>query len=99
MATEKKSLGTAKRFGVRYGPTLKQKVAAIEASSRADHECPYCGKVKAHRLSVGIWECRKCATKFTAKAYGIAKKITFAKKAEDETFVLKTRASEEEVEA
>ncbi len=99
MKTEDKGLGSAGRFGTRYGPTVKRKVAAIEAESRAKHVCPYCGKKKARRVSVGIWRCEKCKAKFTGKAYSVTKKITFEKQAEVETFVLKTRAAEDEVEA
>jgi len=42
-----------------------------EAQQRAKHKCPYCNKIAAKRLSVGIWNCPKCDTKFAGKAYTI----------------------------
>jgi large subunit ribosomal protein L37Ae len=78
MATKKRTLGTAKRFGVRYGSTGKYKLAKIEEEYRKKPLlCPYCGKQKVKRVSYGIWECRKCLAKFTGKAYSIKKKIVF----------------------
>ncbi|MFH1682204.1 MAG: 50S ribosomal protein L37ae [Candidatus Woesearchaeota archaeon] len=59
----------AKRFGARYGRSLKKKFAQIEQMQRAKHKCPYCNKTAVKRLAVGIWECRKCDAKFAGKAY------------------------------
>lgn len=74
--SEDKGLGSAKRFGVRYGAPLKYRVALIETVLRGKHTCPYCNKPKAKRISVGIWSCTVCKAKFTAKAYSIAKPAT-----------------------
>ena len=95
MATEKKTLGSAKRFGTRYGATLKAKVAEIEAVQRSDQKCPYCNKDAARWQSIGIYECGKCGAKFTAKAYGIKQKITFAEAAIDDTPVEEEEVIEE----
>jgi large subunit ribosomal protein L37Ae len=65
----KKSLGSAKRFGPRYGKTVKSKVARIEKEQRKLHKCPYCSYVRVKRMAAGIWECRKCGAKFTGRAY------------------------------
>jgi len=67
--------GSTKRFGTRYGRTLKQKFGEIEAESRKRHKCPYCHKTKVKRIATGIWQCRKCDTKFTGKAYTISKNL------------------------
>ena len=66
---EKEKLGSMKRFGTRYGPRNKKKVAAIEKLHRGRHKCPFCNYVKVTRLSKGIWQCEKCNAKFTGKAY------------------------------
>jgi|TARA_Y100000310_G_scaffold169639_1_gene169855 large subunit ribosomal protein L37Ae len=70
-------LGSAKRFGARYGSKPKHKFAKIEKEQRKKHVCPYCNNLKVKRVSVGIWHCRKCNAKFTGKAYSVAKTISF----------------------
>ncbi|MBW2979406.1 50S ribosomal protein L37ae [Candidatus Woesearchaeota archaeon] len=65
-------LGSAKRFGARYGKTVKERFAKIEALQRAKHKCPYCSAVRVKRIAAGIWQCRKCNAKFTGKAYSPA---------------------------
>ena len=66
-----------KRFGARYGRKLKERFGKIEIEQRKKQKCPYCSAPKVKRIAVGIWECRKCKTKFTGKAYSVSKKITF----------------------
>jgi len=68
-------LGSAKRFGARYGSKPKHKYAKIEKEQRKKHKCPYCHNIKVKRLSMGIWHCRKCNSKFTGKAYTVEKSI------------------------
>lgn len=63
-------MGSAGRFGARYGSTLRQKVAMIEAKMRGPHRCPRCftrGTVR--RVSVGIWRCKKCGYTFAGGAW------------------------------
>ncbi len=69
MATKKVS--SAGRFGARYGKRLRQKTVAIEKVQKRLHKCPYCLRDCARRLSVGIWYCKKCGSKFTSKAYKV----------------------------
>jgi large subunit ribosomal protein L37Ae len=64
-------LGSVKRFGPRYGRTVKHKLAKIEAVQKGKHKCPYCHAMKAKRLSTGIWHCIKCGAKFTGRAYSL----------------------------
>jgi len=70
---KKKELGSVKRFGARYGRRVKHKLAKIESTLRGKQSCPYCNASKVKRLSVGIWTCGKCKSKFTGKAYGVKK--------------------------
>ena len=83
MAVEK-TLGTAKRFGPRYGRTVKEKLAKIERELRKKHKCPYCNHTAVKRVAVGIWFCRKCNQKFTGKAYSPIKRIIVKEKAKEE---------------
>ncbi len=66
MATK---VGSAGRFGPRYGKTIRQKVAAIESRMRAAHVCPFCTAKKVKRVFVGVWSCKKCGKKFAGRAY------------------------------
>lgn len=67
MATKKGM--TTGRFGPRYGTRVRKGVAKIEAVRRQDHECPVCHYNKVSRVSLGIWNCRKCGAKFAGGAY------------------------------
>lgn len=62
-------LGTAGRFGVRYGRRIREKVAELEKKSRSLYKCPYCNKIKVKRVFSGVWQCKSCSSKFTGKAY------------------------------
>jgi len=65
-----KKVGTTGRFGMRYGGTLRKKVADLEKSSRKKYKCPFCGKdKKVRRMSYGIWKCDSCEKIFVGKAY------------------------------
>jgi len=74
---ETKKLGSIRRFGARYGRTVKHRFGKIESEQRKRHKCPYCSSVSVKRLAIGIWECRKCKSKFTGKAYSVTEKISF----------------------
>ena len=68
-------LGSAKRFGARYGRKSKHKFAKIEKEQRRLHKCPYCNRIPVKRVAMGIWSCRKCNAKFAGKAYSLKKKL------------------------
>lgn len=71
MATKK--VKSAGRFGARYGRKLRKRVTDIEAEQKKKHTCPYCSKTgSVKRLASGIWNCKKCGSKFTSKAYTVA---------------------------
>ena len=61
--------GPAGRFGARYGTKIRRKVNNIERKQKAKHPCPSCGEIKAKRISLGIYQCRKCEAKFPGGAY------------------------------
>lgn len=66
----KKKIGTAGRFGPRYGKTVRQKTALVEAKLRGGHTCPYClAMQKVKRIASGIWTCSKCHSTFAGRAY------------------------------
>ena len=61
--------GPAGRFGARYGIKVRRKVDNIERKQKSKHLCPYCGVLKVKRISLGIFQCKKCEIKFTGGAY------------------------------
>lgn len=64
-----KKVGSTGRFGVRYGMTIKRKLADIEADNKKKWLCPSCCKNHVKRQGIGIWVCKKCGAKFAGKAY------------------------------
>lgn len=64
-----KKVGSAGRFGVRYGRTIRVRVSAIESKQKSLQKCPFCYAMKVKRLGSGIWQCKKCDIKFIGKAY------------------------------
>mgnify|MGYP001101869940 CR=1 FL=1 len=68
----KKSTGSVKRFGARYGKTTKDKFGAIEALQRKLYKCPSCARTQVKRETKGIWQCKKCGYKFASKAYTVS---------------------------
>jgi len=64
-----KKVGSSGRFGARYGRKNRQRVADVEKKLKAWHKCPYCNKKRVKRISMGIWQCRACESKFTGNAY------------------------------
>jgi len=73
MARKKSKFGSVKRFGTRYGRTLKNKMGKIEADQKRKYKCPTCNYTQVSRVSAGIWECSKCKLTFASRAYTVAK--------------------------
>ena len=71
--TKKSSKSSAKKYGARYGRTVKDKFAKIEKLQHQSYNCPFCSYPKVKRVSMGIWACEKCKAKFTSKAFTVAK--------------------------
>jgi len=65
----KKKVGSAGRFGARYGKKVRKIVAEIEKVQKQRHICPKCNMPYVKRVAAGIWECKKCGTKFAGLAY------------------------------
>ncbi len=70
---KKKTLGSAKRLGARYGRRVRHKLAEIEALQHKAYTCPYCHAKRVKRKAVGIWHCKKCNATFSGKAYTVEK--------------------------
>jgi large subunit ribosomal protein L37Ae len=66
---KKKKIGSAGRFGVRYGKRIRNLVSEIEKMQKQKHICPKCDMPYVRRVAAGIWECKKCGVKFAGRAY------------------------------
>ena len=73
--TKKKKIGSAGRFGARYGLRQRKRILAVEKIQRQKQKCPFCNKSAVKRIAAGIWHCTACKVKFAGKAYepGLAK--------------------------
>ncbi len=69
MAKRTKKVGPTGRFQARYGVRARTRVRNVEILQKAKHICPSCGHQKVKRVSTGIWQCKKCGTKFAGGAY------------------------------
>ncbi len=64
-----KKVGSAGRFGARYGTRTKKIVREIEKIQKKKQICPYCERPALKRVASGIWSCKKCKVKFAGGAY------------------------------
>lgn len=72
---KKKRFGSVKRFGSRYGRTIRERTSVIEQAKFSKHKCPYCEAIRVKRASLGVYECTKCLKRFTGKAYSPSEEI------------------------
>ncbi|MFQ5819720.1 MAG: 50S ribosomal protein L37ae [Candidatus Heimdallarchaeota archaeon] len=64
-----KKVGSTGRFGARYGTQARKRTAQIEKETRVSSPCPRCRSKKVFRVSIGIWQCKKCNLKFAGGAF------------------------------
>lgn len=69
MTKRTKKVGTSGRFQSRYGVRSRTMIREVEAQQKLKHTCPQCGQKAVHRISSGIWTCRKCGNVFAGGAY------------------------------
>lgn len=70
MAKQRKGrVGSAGRFGARYGRVARKRVAEIEGEMRDDHTCPECGEDRITRTDTAIWRCESCDYTFAGGTY------------------------------
>ncbi|MCF7872262.1 50S ribosomal protein L37ae [Candidatus Woesearchaeota archaeon] len=60
---------TSKRFGPRYGRTLKAKLNTVETLAKSKYKCPYCSKTQVKKEQAGIWTCKSCKKTFAGRSY------------------------------
>ena len=67
--SSKKKIGSAGRYGSRYGKKVRKLVSNIEKVQKQRHICPRCDMPYVEAESAGIWSCTKCGTKFAGGAW------------------------------
>eukprot|EP01015_Nassula_variabilis_P006056 TRINITY_DN145_c0_g1_i5.p1 TRINITY_DN145_c0_g1~~TRINITY_DN145_c0_g1_i5.p1 ORF type:complete len:169 (+),score=65.94 TRINITY_DN145_c0_g1_i5:92-598(+) len=60
MAKRTKKVGITRKYGTRYGASLRKIIKKFEIQQHARYLCPFCGKQSVRRVSIGIWQCRGC---------------------------------------
>ncbi len=69
MSKRTKKVGSTGWMGPRYGIRIRRRVLEIDRVKRAASACPRCSTVSLHRVSSGIFECRRCGTRYASNAY------------------------------
>jgi len=62
-------------LGTRGGATLRKRYMRIMQTVNATHKCPSCANPSVKRVSVGLWNCRKCGYRFAGGAYTPSTKL------------------------
>ncbi|HSV42275.1 MAG TPA: 50S ribosomal protein L37ae [Methanomassiliicoccales archaeon] len=79
MAKGTEKMGSAGRFGARYGVVVRKLTRDIEKIQKSKFECPTCHHKSVKREACGIWECRHCDAKFAAAAYAPTRRAITSK--------------------
>lgn len=69
MASKKKKIGAAGRFGAGYGRNVRARLNKVEESQRKTQPSPFHPTGKAKRIAAGIWKCLKTGKVFAGHAY------------------------------
>jgi len=72
MSQRTKKVGPTGWMGPRYGIRIRRRVVEIDRVKKASSACPKCATVTVHRVASGIFECRRCGTRFASNAYAFA---------------------------
>jgi large subunit ribosomal protein L37Ae len=79
MPKKSKSIGTAGKYGARYGVKVRKQITAIDKEKVKKHTCPRCKHKSVKRMGSGIWKCKRCDLTFASGAYNpVQSKVTAA---------------------
>lgn len=54
---------------VGYGKKIRQAVRDVNRKAWKKYKCPSCSRTSVKRVANGVWQCRKCSTKFASGAF------------------------------
>jgi large subunit ribosomal protein L37Ae len=69
MSKRTKKVGATAWMGARYGIRVRRRVLEVDRSRAKPSACPRCSTVTVYRVASGIFECRRCGTRFASNAY------------------------------
>jgi large subunit ribosomal protein L37Ae len=69
MSKRTKKVGGTGWMGPRYGIRIRRRVLEIDRARARASPCPRCSTVTLKRVASGIFECRRCGTRFASNAY------------------------------
>lgn len=69
MSKRTKKVGNTGWMGPRYGIRIRRRVLEIDRARSHRAACPRCSTVTLERVASGVFECRRCGTRFASGAY------------------------------
>ncbi len=69
MSKRTKKVGATGWMGPRYGIRIRRRVLEISHNMERPAGCPRCSTMTMQRVASGIFECRRCGTRFASNAY------------------------------
>ena len=69
MSKRTKKVGNTGWMGPRYGIRIRRRVLDLDRARGHASACPRCSTVTVARVASGVFECRRCGTKFASGAY------------------------------
>ncbi|HLM91371.1 MAG TPA: 50S ribosomal protein L37ae [Thermoplasmata archaeon] len=69
MSKRTKKVGATGWMGPRYGIRIRRRVLEIDRAMAKPAGCPRCSTMTMQRVASGIFECRRCGTRFASNAY------------------------------
>lgn len=69
MSKRTKKVGSTAWMGPRYGIRIRRRVLEIDRAKAKPAACPRCSTLTLQRVASGIFECRRCGTRFASNAY------------------------------
>ena len=69
MSKRTKKVGNTGWMGPRYGIRIRRRVLDIDRNRERPAACPRCSTATLDRVASGVFECRRCGTRFASTAY------------------------------
>jgi len=54
---------------VGYGKKIRATTTALEKTGKNRYKCPNCSRIAVKKLSMGVWYCKNCKTKFASDSF------------------------------